>query len=80
MSRFGNNSSPHPVVRPEPFAGREQLIAQFKAYALADDLTEGLVALTKGFPLHLGMAGDIVAECLAASREPLTFEAFQETI
>lgn len=35
MSRFGNNSSPHPVVRPEPFAGREQLIAQFKAYALA---------------------------------------------
>ncbi len=38
------------------------------------------MALTKGFPLHLGMAGDIVAERLAASREPLTFEAFQETM
>lgn len=47
---------------------------------ITDDFAEGLVALTRGFPLHLGMAGDIVAERLAASREPLTFQAFQDTM
>lgn len=47
---------------------------------LSSDLVDGLIAFTKGFPLHLGLAADVIAESLEERNQPMGFQDFNAAV
>ncbi len=54
--------------------------AEVEEWELRDDLLDGLVRLTNGFPLHLGLATDFVAALARKQRTPLSIDQLHEAI